>query len=304
MDMILGRLGRMAYINTLPVDWGLVKGNLGDLLSVRRGVPTELNRLLSEGSLDVSPVPSVAAARHADDWLVFDHLCIGCRGEVGSVILQSDCPVAELDGCTVAVTSESATAAKLVEVLLAGYWGVRARLTSNGRPAKARLLIGDSALKAAQTPEHGYVYDLGSAWKEYTGSDFIFGLWCVRRSFAERYPDKAHALYQVLKLSRCIGRMAADDVIAEGARITRLGTAQVRGYFKKLVFEPDDGLWTGLRRFLGLLGYEPDCLEFFGESNQSTVKPTTAAETPVPALPEHPWQSSSPRRAFANGFQT
>ena len=107
--MKLGRMGRMAYINTLPVDWGFVGSDLGRLVFIQRGAPTQLNRLLSESRLDVSPVASVAAAEHSDNWLVFDHLCIGCRGEVGSVILRSDCPVEELDGACVAVTSDSAT---------------------------------------------------------------------------------------------------------------------------------------------------------------------------------------------------
>ena len=257
MDMKLGRLGRMAYINTLPVDWGLVKINFGDLITVRRGVPTELNRLLSEERLDVSPVASVAAAEHAADWLVLDHLCIGCRGEVGSVILQSECPVTELDGCAVAVTSESATAASLLELLFANHWRVNPCLVRDDGQAKARLLIGDSALRVALNARHQYVYDLGAAWKEYAGTGFIFGVWCVRRSFVERFPAKANALYQVLKLSRSIGNAAHGRIIAHGAGITRLDPVQVKDYYRKLVYEPDEDLWGGLRSFLSLLGYDP-----------------------------------------------
>lgn len=300
--MKLGRLGRMAYINTLPVDWGLVRGNFGDLIRVRRGVPTELNRLLSEGQLDVSPVASVAAARHASEWLVLDHLCIGCRGEVGSVILQSECPVTELDGCSLAVSSESATAARLLAVLLQVHWRVKAHLVSDDRHAKARLLIGDAALKAALSSKDRYVYDLGSAWKDYSGTDFIFGLWCIRKTFAEQYPDKAHALYQVLKLSRCIGKVAQDQVIAQGARIAGLGEVHVKDYFRKLVYEPDDGLWTGLHRFLGLIGYDPGCLEFFGEPKGRAMVPTKASQLPLAPETESPWRISSAGRPHADGL--
>ena len=35
--MILAKLGRMAYVNTLPVDWGLVKSPLGKLAHIVRG---------------------------------------------------------------------------------------------------------------------------------------------------------------------------------------------------------------------------------------------------------------------------
>lgn len=269
--MILGRLGRMAYINTLPVDWGVAKGNLGDLVTVRRGAPTELARLLAEGELDVSPVPAVAAAQHAREWLVLDHLCIGCRGAVGSVILHSDRLIEEMDHGAVAVTRESATAARLVELLLAEHWGLKARLVDHDRPAQARLLIGDSALRAAQGTDQGYFYDLGSAWKAHTGLDFVFGVWCIRRRFAEEYPERAHAMYHALKLSRCMGRLDAADVVAEAVRIIGLSEPQVRSYFQKLVYEPEHGLWTGLRHFLSLIGYNPYELEFFGEKGRRPI---------------------------------
>ncbi len=160
--MILGRLGRMAYVNTLPVDWGLVTSPLAKLVTIQRGTPTILNRMMAEGQLDVSAVSSVAAAQHADDWLVMDHLCIGCRGAVGSVILHSDRPVEELDGSTIAVTNASATAVKLLEVLLSGHWKVKAQLVPQANPQGPRLLIGDAALKTAQSGSPGFVYDLGT----------------------------------------------------------------------------------------------------------------------------------------------
>jgi chorismate dehydratase len=259
--MILGRLGRMAYVNTLPVDWGLVTSPLGKLASIQRGTPTDLNRMMAEGKLDVSAVSSVAAARHADDWLVMDHLCIGCRGPVGSVILHSERPVQELDGSIIAVTNASATAVKLLEVLLRGHWKVRAELVPQAHPQGPRLLIGDAALKAAQSGPRGFVYDLGSAWREYTGGDFVFGLWCVRREFARERPQETRALYQVLQGSRELGRTESNGVILEAANVTGLPETTIRDYFPKLVYDLDDRLWDGLTAFLGLLGFKPDCLE-------------------------------------------
>lgn len=264
--MILGRLGRMAYVNTLPVDWGLVSGPLGKLVQMRRGTPTVLNALMAEGQLDVSPVSSVAAARHADEWLVLDDLCIGCRGEVGSVILQSDRPVEQLHGLPVAVTNASATAAKLLEVLLEGHWKVQAQLVSQETPAAARLLIGDSALKTAQSQSSGFIYDLGMEWRKYTGGDFVFGLWCVRREFAQMYPAETRALHQLLQTSYALGRVDAHVVVAEASRITGLHEATIRDYYRKLVHGLDNRLWNGLTRFLGLLGYGTGCLEKFGPS--------------------------------------
>lgn len=262
--MILGKLGRMAYINTLFVDWGLVHSPLRKLVKVYRGTPTTLNRLLAEGKLDASPVSSVAAIEHAEEWVVLDHLCIGCRGEVGSVILHSDRPVEELKGTSIAVTAASATAARLLRVLLAQHWKVEVDLVAQDRLAPARLLIGDTALKTAQCGSAEFVYDLGLAWKDFTGQNFVFGLWCVRREFVERYPQETRALHNLLQTSYALGRAHRDGVIAEASHITGLDAPTLHAYFDKLAYDLDHGLWEGLNKFMNLLGYERDRLRTYG----------------------------------------
>lgn len=262
--MSLPRLGRMAYINTLPVDWGLINGALGGAVSIHRGTPTTLNRLLSAGWLDVSPVSSVAAAEHAHEWLVFDHLCIGCRGPVGSVILHSAVPVQELDGESITVTPESATAAKLLQILLTAHWKVDVKLVAGEHPARSRLLIGDSALKTAESRPPGFVYDLGEIWKRFTGRDFVFGLWCVRRRFAEEHPDETRAMYELLQASRSVGKRDSGGVTAQAARLTGLPRTNIDRYFGKLVYDLDDRLWSGLMHFLSIPGYDMGGLEAYG----------------------------------------
>jgi chorismate dehydratase len=262
--MTIGRLGRMAYINTLPVDWGLLSTPLADLVNIYRGTPTTLNRLLAEARLDVSPVSSVAAAERADEWLVLDKLCIGCRGEVGSVILQSERPVEELHGSAIAVTAASATAARLLKLLLSLYWRITVEFVPQDRPAAARLLIGDAALKAAQSGDGRFVYDMGQMWKDFTGHDFVFGLWCVRRAYAQERPREALALYHLLQTSYSIGRNEAPAVVTEAARITELAETTIDKYFPKLAYDLDEPLWAGLERFLELIGYPPGRLGIFG----------------------------------------
>lgn len=262
--MIIGRLGRMAYINTLPVDWGLVHSPLAKVVKVYRGTPTTLNRLLAEGKLDVSAVSSVAAIEHAEEWMVLDHLCIGCRGEVGSVILQSDRPVEELNGRSIAVTAASATAARLLGVLLAQHWKVEVDLVAQDRLAPARLLIGDTALRAAQRGSAGFIYDLGLAWRDFTGQDFAFGLWCVRREFVREYPQETRALYHLLQTSYAMGRAHREGVVAEASHITGLDGPTLHTYYEKLVYELDHRLWEGLIRFMNLLGYERNRLQTYG----------------------------------------
>ena len=48
------RLGRISYVNMAPVFYGLE----ADVEEVP-GVPTELNRMLLDGEIDVAPIPSI-----------------------------------------------------------------------------------------------------------------------------------------------------------------------------------------------------------------------------------------------------
>jgi chorismate dehydratase len=294
----------MAFINTLPVDWGLLRSKRRAFVQIVRGAPTTLNRLMAEKRLDISPVSSIAAAEHAEDWLVFDRLCIGCKGEVGSVILQSDCPAKELDGRSVSVTPQSATAVGLLEILLSRHWNAHARLItghdltnapadvqprecieisdgdsaerrpqgkrSPGDPSlqlpSPRLLIGDAALRVAQSNPGGFIYDLGRVWREHTGLGFVFGLWCVRKSFAEQHPAETQGMFHLLADSYARGRTHQERVAAEAARATGLSQFVIEKYFDKLVYELDDELWHGLNHFLGLLGGCPGRLQRFSET--------------------------------------
>jgi chorismate dehydratase len=275
--MILGRLGRMAYVNTLPVDWGLVNSPLKELVTIVRGEPTTLNSMLAAGELDVSPVSFVAALEHAEDWLIFDHICIGSRGAVGSVILQSDRPVEQLSGKTVSVTSASATAAKLLKVLFAKYWKTDVTFVPQGTAAPARLLIGDAALKAAQSEFSGFTYDLGQVWKDFSGHSFVFGVWCVRKDFVREFPQETRAIYHLLLTSYSMGLAHWSSVVDEATEVMGLDSDIIRNYFPKLAYQFDAGLWAGLETFAELLGYRPGHVGTYRPADGSACEPRRLA---------------------------
>ena len=54
------RLGRVSFINTFPVEWALARHLDPEEVREVAAVPTELNRMLSAGELDVANVSSVA----------------------------------------------------------------------------------------------------------------------------------------------------------------------------------------------------------------------------------------------------
>ncbi|MDQ3859673.1 MAG: menaquinone biosynthesis protein [Actinomycetota bacterium] len=161
------RLGRISYVNMAPLFFRLD----ADVEEVA-GVPTELNRALLAGDVDLAPISSIEYARHASRLRILPRLCVSSEGAVDSIQLVSRAPLASIR--SVAVTPESATSAVLVRVLLPD-----AEHVPLGEAADARLLIGDAALRSMfedPTPHH----DLGRLWLERTGLPMVYALFACR----------------------------------------------------------------------------------------------------------------------------
>ena len=82
------RLGRISYVNMAPVFYGLE----ADVEEVT-GVPTELNRMLLDGELDIAPISSIEYARHADSLRILPRLCVSSEGAVDSIQLVTRMPL-------------------------------------------------------------------------------------------------------------------------------------------------------------------------------------------------------------------
>jgi chorismate dehydratase len=160
------RLGRISYVNMAPVFHRLE----ADVEEVQ-GVPTDLNRQLLDGEIDLAPISSIEYARNADRLRLLPRLCVGSEGAVDSIQLVTRVPLQRVK--TIAVTPESATSVVLTKVLLP-----EAEHLPLGEEADATLLIGDAALKSAfedPTPH----WDLGRLWLERTGLPMVFAVWAA-----------------------------------------------------------------------------------------------------------------------------
>jgi len=183
------RLGRISYVNMAPVFHRLEY----DVEEVT-GVPTELNRMLLDGELDIAPISSIEYARHASTLRLLPRLCVSSEGAVDSIQLVTRMPLGRVR--SVAVTPESATSVVLTRVLLPS-----AEIRAFDEEADATLLIGDAALKSAfedPTPH----YDLGRLWLEKTGLPMVFAVWAVPDPPPEGISDLEHALVASVRLAR------------------------------------------------------------------------------------------------------
>jgi chorismate dehydratase len=229
------RLGRISYVNMAPVFY-----RLDAQVEEVAGVPTELNRRLLDGEIDLAPISSIEYARNADRLRLLPRLCVSSQGAVDSIQLVSRVPLEHVR--TVAVTPESATSVVLTKVLLP-----EAAHVPLGEEADAKLLIGDAALQSAfndPTPHH----DLGRLWLERTGLPMVFAVWAV----SEPVPDGVVELEAALVASLRLARAEPERLAHEASERYGYPPGFLARYFEKLRYTFGPRERAGLMTFLEL----------------------------------------------------
>ena len=146
------RLGIVSYTNVAPLHYGLEPWAGAAFV---RGVPTELNRRLLDGDIDLTLVSSVEFLRHRDVLRALPDFSISTLGPVYSVMLFHRVPWNELSGKRVALTTDSATSVELLKLSLreagleAEFVPMAPDLDAMLATCDAALLIGDVALREA-----------------------------------------------------------------------------------------------------------------------------------------------------------
>src|SRR6266540_2659097 len=112
------KLGHIVYSNCFPPHAGIITGQVPFPFKLVEGIPTELNRLLYEGKVDVSPSSSIEYAMNPGRYLLLPTLSITSKQKVMSILLESKVPIDELNNKVVAMTTASATSVVLLRILL------------------------------------------------------------------------------------------------------------------------------------------------------------------------------------------
>jgi len=275
------RVGRIPYVNCYPVYGAIDRGIVPLAAELVDGVPTELNRQMAAGALDVSVISAVAYARNADRYLLLPDLAISCDGPVRSVALFSSRPAEELDGARVVVSRSSMTSVALLELLFEHVWCARPQFVPGDaevsdlhrladEPHDARLVIGDAALllmarrgppgAARSGPRTGYpfVYDLGAAWKAWTDLPFVFAVWVAQRTTAS---ERALAASGALRASRDWGLGHLVTLAEQASTATGVDRGACLDYLSGLDYGLSYAHLAGLTEFLRrlvLAGRVPD----------------------------------------------
>ncbi|PWK06636.1 menaquinone biosynthetic enzyme MqnA/MqnD family protein [Tumebacillus permanentifrigoris] len=271
------RIGQIKFTNALPICHFIDRSD--PMHEFWPGAPSELNSWLADGTIDAGLVSAFAYAQLADDFVALRGLSVSSRGPVGSIFLFSKRPIEELSGCTVALTSHSASSTNLARILL-GEIGVRdvnyvtqePDLPSMLDGAEAAVLIADHALHWS-VQDHGLqMYDLGEEWHTRTGHSMTFAVCAVPRRLVEQDPEKARGIHRLFLEGKRKGLGDLEAVIAEATRMMGQTEDFWRSYFSKLIYDLHEELAVGADAYFdaayrhGLLT-KPVKLELWGDES-------------------------------------
>jgi chorismate dehydratase len=253
------KVGHIQFLNCLPLYYGLVKSEALLDLELMKGTPTELNNLLINGKLDISPISSIEYARHHKSLVLFPEFTVSSDGEVKSILLVSRSPIENLSGKKVALTTTSATSQVLVKLILSRGYKVEPEyitcqpdLGSMLAKAEAALLIGDIALRHYLDRQGMYLYDLGDEWKKLTGKKMVYAVWAVNRKFAETQNALNEHVFEIFKKSMDYSMEHLSEIAEYAARWEPFSPFFLMDYFRSLRFTFDKEYQEGLLHFYKL----------------------------------------------------
>lgn len=265
------RIGQIDYANCTPIFASLLRNHDCNAYRFVKGVPSQLNRMLASGEIDLCPSSSIEYGRHSGSYLLLPDLSISSVGPVKSVVLYSSMPVEMLDGAPIGLTSDSATSVALLRIIFKKFYRFSNRfvVTDASNPAdalqtcRAVLLIGDNALKSRTSSPGIHQYDLGELWYSLTGLPFVFALWMIRAESVEAMPEECALLCARLRDAKRDALETLERLAAECSERSWMGEEELLSYWRTISYDLTPSHIEGVKLFfryafeMGILEEEP-----------------------------------------------
>ncbi len=251
------RIGHNPNTNMLPMFFYLPCQH--PLLRWVTAEPTGHNAMLADGRIDMAPISSYAYGCHSEEYAILPGLSVSTKGKVGSILLFSKVPLAQLDGRKVALTSNSATSVHLTQIILERFYEVKPvyETMSGGlaemlAKADAALLIADMALKEAMAKPDCLIYDLGEEWLRQTGFSMTYAVWAYPKDLILKLPQEVLRVQALLMEAKGQALQNLDGIVE--ACIGMLGGEADfwRDYFAGFRYNLDEELMAGLEHYYAL----------------------------------------------------
>ncbi|HVG40421.1 MAG TPA: menaquinone biosynthesis protein [Chitinophagaceae bacterium] len=202
------KVAAVSYLNTKPLLYGINHHPVLNEIHLTENYPAIIAQLLVEDKIDMGLIP-VAIIHKLKEWHIVGDYCIGSDGPVASVCIFSEMPMDEIK--KIYLDYQSKTSVKLAQILIKEYWKKEVEwMDATGEDYRkeiigttAGVVIGDRALE--QRLKSSYIYDLGEAWKHYTGLPFVFAAWISNKQLPLEFIGKfneanAMGLQQISKV--------------------------------------------------------------------------------------------------------
>lgn len=251
------RIGHNPNTNMLPIFHFLPQRNT--IIENITAEPAGHNAMLADGKIDMAPISLFSYGEHWQDYFVLPNLTVSARGRIGSILLFSKVPLADLQGKTIALTGVSATSANLVKILLHKYYRVcpayitmTSDLSKMLKKADAALLIGDSAIRAAAGQPDYLIYDLGEEWFKFTGCTMTYAVWAFPKKLVIERPHEVIAVYNLLRKAKEQALNHIEEIV--NVSIGMLGGSKTfwQEYFERIYYGINQEYLNGLKTYFNL----------------------------------------------------
>jgi chorismate dehydratase len=250
------RIGKIPFANLFPIFYMLEKeADLSEYEFIE-GAPSELNKKIREGLIDISPSSSIEYLRHPDRYTLIENHSISSMGPVGSILLFSKQPIETLDGLSILTSSQSETSVALIQIVLKKFYELQCTFQASNLTLKdalksgsSYLLIGDEALREALKWPGLYIYDIGELWFKYTGLPFTFALWIARKDCCAGKSGLYRKFIEDLNRAKISALNNLDAVAASCPLKDMLSDEDLIAYWKGISFDFNDEHRKGLELF-------------------------------------------------------
>ncbi|WP_163328389.1 menaquinone biosynthesis protein [Desulfurobacterium thermolithotrophum] len=251
------RVGKIEYLNTIPVYYGFLSGKVDSsgVVFVEE-VPSELNKMLREGKLDISVISSYEYLKNNQNYLLLPNLSISAKKKVISVLFLSTVPIHQLHRKDVWLTRSSMTSRELLKYLLREVYGIEPNyrfysLKEGNLPKNptALLTIGDDALKMIKTQKFPFVYDLAEEWFNLFSLPFVFAVWAVRKDSFREKREEVITFYEKLIKSKKIGLNSYKEICENYSSKISICKDLCKNYLKQLIYDLNTEELNSMKKF-------------------------------------------------------
>lgn len=252
------KLGYIDYLNCYPFYYEIFEKKSLEGIRVIPSYPSELNRMMKNRELDMSPISAAAYAGRNRQMFLLPDFCLSTEGYVGSVVLRSKVPIEELHQKKVGVTRASETCVVLLKIILKRYYEIEPvyQVTEPNprlQDLDAALIIGNEAMIPDPKPV-SHVYDLGELWFQKTGFPVVFAVFAVQEAAIEKYPTKIRAVIQSYHNSLQFLESQRENVIAGAQKRYPHIMYDLDAYYRTLQFVFTSKLTAAFKFYLTAAG--------------------------------------------------